>query len=217
MPIVSSEATSVALRPKRSPKWPKTIAPRGRAIMAAPKTRERGEERCRVVAGREEQDGEDEHGRRRVDVEVVELDRGADEARRDDARAGVDGGGRGLGGHEEPANARRSILGGSAVGCRATRGDASGGSALGHRVQSGMALRTGTQSTRGVQSPPLSRCSPKSAPDDGERGVEQCQDADRPEQSGGDGFAALALARAPPMPMRAPMMRRTTSFTPIFT
>lgn len=38
IPIVSSDATSVALRPKRSPKWPNTIAPRGRAIIAAPKT-----------------------------------------------------------------------------------------------------------------------------------------------------------------------------------
>ena len=38
MPIVSSDATRVALRPKRSPKWPKTTAPSGRAIIAAPKT-----------------------------------------------------------------------------------------------------------------------------------------------------------------------------------
>lgn len=38
IPIVSRDATSVALRPKRSPKCPKTIAPIGRATMAAPKT-----------------------------------------------------------------------------------------------------------------------------------------------------------------------------------
>ena len=38
MPMVSSEATRVALRPNRSPKWPNTTAPIGRAIMAAPNT-----------------------------------------------------------------------------------------------------------------------------------------------------------------------------------
>ena len=38
MPIVSSEATRVAFRPNRSPKWPKTTAPIGRAIIAAPNT-----------------------------------------------------------------------------------------------------------------------------------------------------------------------------------
>ena len=38
IPIVSRDATSVALRPKRSPKCPKTTAPIGRAIIAAPKT-----------------------------------------------------------------------------------------------------------------------------------------------------------------------------------
>ena len=38
IPIVSSEVTRVALRPNRSPKWPNTTAPRGRATIAAPKT-----------------------------------------------------------------------------------------------------------------------------------------------------------------------------------
>ena len=38
MPMVSSEATSVFLRPMRSPKWPKTIEPIGRATKATPKT-----------------------------------------------------------------------------------------------------------------------------------------------------------------------------------
>ena len=38
MPMVSSEATSVALRPNLSPKWPKTMEPSGRATKATPKT-----------------------------------------------------------------------------------------------------------------------------------------------------------------------------------
>lgn len=36
-PISSSEATSVDLRPMRSPKWPNAIAPTGRAMKAMPK------------------------------------------------------------------------------------------------------------------------------------------------------------------------------------
>ncbi len=35
-PIKSSEPTSVALRPMRSPKWPNTTEPKGRAIKATP-------------------------------------------------------------------------------------------------------------------------------------------------------------------------------------
>ena len=38
MPMVSRAPTSVALRPRRSPRWPKKIAPSGRATIAAPKT-----------------------------------------------------------------------------------------------------------------------------------------------------------------------------------
>ena len=38
MPMVSRAPTSVALRPCLSPRWPKTIAPSGRATMAAPNT-----------------------------------------------------------------------------------------------------------------------------------------------------------------------------------
>ena len=36
-PIISKDATSVDLRPTRSPKWPKAIAPTGRAKKAMPK------------------------------------------------------------------------------------------------------------------------------------------------------------------------------------
>ena len=38
MPIVSSAATSVVLRPTRSPKWPNTMAPNGRAKKAMENT-----------------------------------------------------------------------------------------------------------------------------------------------------------------------------------
>ena len=38
MPMVSSEATRVPLRPNLSPKWPKRIDPSGRAMKATPKT-----------------------------------------------------------------------------------------------------------------------------------------------------------------------------------
>lgn len=38
MPMVSRDATSVPLRPRRSPRWPKTTAPIGRATIAAPNT-----------------------------------------------------------------------------------------------------------------------------------------------------------------------------------
>ena len=48
MPIVSSEATRVALRPNLSPKWPKMTAPIGRATIAAPKTA--NEESSEVVS-----------------------------------------------------------------------------------------------------------------------------------------------------------------------
>jgi hypothetical protein len=36
IPMVSKEPTRVAFRPIRSPKWPKTIEPRGRATNARP-------------------------------------------------------------------------------------------------------------------------------------------------------------------------------------
>ena len=38
MPIVSSDATSVCVRPNRSPKWPKSTDPMGRAKNATPNT-----------------------------------------------------------------------------------------------------------------------------------------------------------------------------------
>ena len=38
IPIVSSDATRVALRPTRSPKWPNSTEPSGRATNATPNT-----------------------------------------------------------------------------------------------------------------------------------------------------------------------------------
>ena len=37
MPMIISERTSIFLRPSRSPKWPKTTPPRGRATNPTPK------------------------------------------------------------------------------------------------------------------------------------------------------------------------------------
>ncbi|MNE37347.1 hypothetical protein D3C80_1311950 [compost metagenome] len=46
-PISSSEATRVDLRPTRSPKWPNSAEPRGRARKAIPKVR-KAESICAV-------------------------------------------------------------------------------------------------------------------------------------------------------------------------
>ena len=79
-PIVSSAATSVALRPMRSPKWPNSAEPIGRAKKRDRERRERLQRRRRGVGGREEQLRKHQDGGGRVDVEVEELDRGADQA-----------------------------------------------------------------------------------------------------------------------------------------
>ena len=77
------------------------LAPDAVAVMSerpgADRSREEGDGEAAVareqprglVACREEERAEHEARRRRVDVEVVELDRGADEAREEDARVGV--------------------------------------------------------------------------------------------------------------------------------
>ena len=79
-PIVSSAATSVVLRPMRSPKWPKSAEPIGRARNAiANVASEASVAEAGSDAGKE-QPGEDEHRGGRVDVEVEELDRRADQA-----------------------------------------------------------------------------------------------------------------------------------------
>ena len=78
IPIVSSEATRVALRPTRSPKWPKTAEPIGRAIKAIAKVASD----CSVAAAgspcREENVREYDNRRGGID-EVEELDGGTNE------------------------------------------------------------------------------------------------------------------------------------------
>jgi hypothetical protein len=88
-PIVSSAATSVALRPTRSPKWPNKADPTGRAKNASAKVASD----CSIVAvagsaGREEQRREHQHRRRGVDVEIEELDRRTDQAGEQHTRCG---------------------------------------------------------------------------------------------------------------------------------
>ena len=91
-PIVISAATSVVLRPTRSPKWPNSADPIGRARKAM---RERGERRQRGrrrIGRRKEQPRKHEHRGRGVDVEVEELDRRADQTREQDLARRVDRG-----------------------------------------------------------------------------------------------------------------------------
>ena len=79
-PMVSSAATSVVLRPTRSPKWPKSAEPTGRAKKRNRKRRERGERGGGRIGRGEKQFGEDQHRRGRVDIEVEKLDGRADQA-----------------------------------------------------------------------------------------------------------------------------------------
>jgi hypothetical protein len=78
-PIVNSAATSVVLRPMRSPKCPNSAEPIGRARNAIANVASEASGR-RWVRGREEQPRKYQHSGRRIDVEVEELDRRADEA-----------------------------------------------------------------------------------------------------------------------------------------
>ena len=92
-PIISSETTSIFLRPTRSPKWPKTTPPSGRATKPEGVGAERAAA-CAVhrVGVGEEQLAEDQGGGRPVEEEVVPLDGGADQAGEDDLddrRSGV--------------------------------------------------------------------------------------------------------------------------------
>jgi hypothetical protein len=77
-PIVESAKTSVLLRTGRSPKWPKSAEPIGRAMKAMAKMASDAS-RCGGVGGRKEQLWEDDDRGGGVDVEVEELDGGADE------------------------------------------------------------------------------------------------------------------------------------------
>ena len=81
MPIVSRAATSVALRPTRSPKCPNTAEPIGRAKKAIANVASD----CRIAAVVASPFGKKscrkhEHRSVGVDIEIEELDRGADQA-----------------------------------------------------------------------------------------------------------------------------------------
>ena len=89
--MVSSAATSVVLRPTRSPKWPKSAEPIGRAKNAiANVASEASVAEAGSDAGKNKL-REDQHRRRRVDVEVEELDRRADQAGKQHLAGPVDG------------------------------------------------------------------------------------------------------------------------------
>jgi hypothetical protein len=78
-------ATSVALRPIRSPKWPNRNAPTGRARKATPKVRKAlSAWACGADCGKERLA---DHQRRggAVDVKIIKFDRRADQARQHDA------------------------------------------------------------------------------------------------------------------------------------
>jgi hypothetical protein len=84
-PIVSSAATRVVLRPTRSPKWPKSAEPIGRARNASANV---SSEASRAAAGPTpgRTASETQHRRGGIDVEIEELNRGADEAGKEDLR-----------------------------------------------------------------------------------------------------------------------------------
>ena len=90
-PIVIKAATSVTLRPMRSPKWPKKTAPIGRGEEGDREGGEGLQDGRGRIAGREEQRREDEDCRRRIHIEVEEFDRGADQAREQNACGRIQG------------------------------------------------------------------------------------------------------------------------------
>ncbi|WP_200304729.1 hypothetical protein [Streptomyces adelaidensis] len=79
MPITTNVTTSVRLRPKRSPKWPRWRRP-GTGEEADGEGGERAELTGDGVVGGEEQRAEVRAGEQPVQAEVVELDGGADRA-----------------------------------------------------------------------------------------------------------------------------------------
>ena len=95
-PIVSSAATSVVLRPTRSPKWPNTTEPIGRAMNAIANVANDASVAVAGIGCREKQPRKDQHRCGRVNVEVEEFDRRADQAREQDLARRIEGLGRRL-------------------------------------------------------------------------------------------------------------------------
>ncbi len=79
MPIVSSEATSVTLRPTRSPKWPNSAEPIGRATKAMANVASDWSVAAAASPLWEKDMGEDDNRGGGVNIEVEELNGGADE------------------------------------------------------------------------------------------------------------------------------------------
>src|SRR5215217_6799186 len=73
--MVSSAITRVGLRPSRSPKWPKSKPPIGRATKPTAAVLNAASTPGDLAATREEQRTEDQSRRRQVDEEVVPFDR----------------------------------------------------------------------------------------------------------------------------------------------
>ena len=85
-PISTSEKTSIFLRPIRSPKWPKTMAPAGRETKATPKVANAARVPDSGLSVGKNATPEHQGRCGPEDEEVVPLDRGSDEARERDLR-----------------------------------------------------------------------------------------------------------------------------------
>src|SRR5688572_7086480 len=88
-PIIVNVITSVVFRPLRSPMWPKTSPPTGRATNPTANEGERGERPRQLGEGGEEQPAEYQRRRRPENEEVVPLDGGTDHAGDRDAPHGL--------------------------------------------------------------------------------------------------------------------------------
>ncbi len=77
--MVNSEATRVTFRPTRSPKWPNSAEPIGRATKAMAKVVQRLQGGRSGIALREKDMREDDDRGGGIDVEVEKLNGGANE------------------------------------------------------------------------------------------------------------------------------------------
>ncbi len=106
-----SASTSVRLRPMRSPKWPKSAEPMGRAKKATAKV---ASDASVAVAGSDvgkKQVRKDQHGGRGVDVKVEEFDGRADQAGKENLGRRVDALRVGISGAEDTQEFYRTRIG----------------------------------------------------------------------------------------------------------
>ncbi len=78
--MVDSATTNVVFRPMRSPKWPNSAEPIGRARNAIPNVASEASVADGRIGRWKEQAGKHEHRRSRVNIEIEELDGRADQA-----------------------------------------------------------------------------------------------------------------------------------------